>query len=114
MPNPTIQHPSLGVPFAAVSFGDAGENAVAVSHTNPLPQLDHGYRNVRSLVANTLVTPGQAVLIDCSVDGRINLEMVGGAQIALTVSAGLVILPLVVQRYVSSGTTATFSAWVLD
>lgn len=114
MTNPIIEHPSRAVPFVALSYGEAGEPAVAVSPSNPLPLLDHGYRNARPLVANTMQIPGQAVLIDCQADGKINLELASGAQLAFSISAGLLILPFVVQRYLSSGTTAQVSVWVID
>lgn len=114
MTNPIIEHPSRAVPFVALSFGEAGQPATAVSPANPLPLLDHGYRNARPLVANTLQTPGQAVLIDCQADGKINLELASGAQLAFSISAGLLILPFVVQRYLSTGTTAQVSVWVID
>jgi hypothetical protein len=114
MPNPNIDHPSRAVPFVAVAFGDAGQAAVAVSRTNPLPSIEQAYSHARALTANVLVTPGISVLIDCAGDGKINLELTDGTQLAITVSAGLTILPFAVQRFVSTNTTAVFSAWVMD
>lgn len=114
MTNPIIEHPSRAVPFVALSYGEAGQPATAVSSSNPLPLLDHGYRNARALAPNVLQAPGQAVLIDCQSDGKIALELASGAQITLSISAGLLILPFVVQRYLSAGTTAQVSVWVID
>ena len=114
MPNPVIEHPSRAVPFVALAYGDSGAEAVAVSATNPIPSRDRPYRDARGLVANTVVTPGQAVLVDCAGEGKIAFELASGTQVLITVPAGLVILPLAAQRFLSAGTTAQFSAWVLD
>lgn len=110
MPNPIIQHPSSTIPFVALAYGDAGQEAQAVSPSNPIPSIDRPYRDARALVANTLVTPGQAVLVDCSQQGKIAFELASGTQILLTVPAGLAFLPLAAQRFLSAGTTALFAA----
>jgi hypothetical protein len=61
-----------------------------------------------------VVTAGGAVLIDCSAEGFIKFELAGGGQLRFTVPAGLLVLPLAVQRFLADTTTAQFSAWVLN
>ncbi|MDE2595391.1 MAG: hypothetical protein KGL44_00790 [Sphingomonadales bacterium] len=114
MPNPQINHPSLSVPFVALAFGAAGDAAVPVTPASGLPMREAPYAAARALAANTVVTPGRAVMADCSVAGPAVLELADASQITLTLPAGLLILPLAVQRFLAAGTTAVFSAWVLD
>ena len=118
MPNPQIIHPSTTVPFAAMSFGDTGDVAKAVSSANPLPTLDRPYRAARALTANTVIAAGSAVLVDCTVAGTVQFEFAdagaGVTTLTINVPAGLAILPLAAQRFLSAASTASFSAWVLD
>ncbi len=118
MPNPQILHPSSSVPLAAMSFGDTGDIAKAVSPANPLPTLDRPYRGARPLVANTAIAAGSAVLVDCLVAGSVQFEFAdagaGVTTLTVNVPAGLAILPFAAQRFLSAGSTASFNAWVLD
>ena len=118
MPNPQILHPSSAVPLAAMSFGETGDIAKAVSPANPLPTLDRPYRGARALVANTAIAAGSAVLVDCLVAGTVQFEFAdsgaGVSTVSITIPAGLAILPFAAQRFLSAGSTANFNAWVLD
>lgn len=116
MPNPQISHPNGAVPFVALSYGDSGANAVAVTATTGLPMREQPYRAARALVANTVVTPaGSALMVDCTVAGAIAIELAdAGGQVIVNLPVGLAILPLAAQRFLTTGTTALFNAWVLD
>ena len=111
---PLIRHPAKFVPLTAIATGEPGFAAVPVSAGNPLPCTEKPLTAVRALVTGTVVTPGSVVLIDCSADGKIVLELADGSQLPLSFSAGVTLLPLAVRSIAESGTTASFNAWVLD
>ena len=112
--NPLIRHPAKFVPLTAIATGEAGTAAVPISSANPLPCAEKSLSAVRALIPGTNVTPGTVVLIDCSLDGKIVLELVDGSQLPLSFAAGVTMLPLAVRSIAESGTTASFNAWVLD
>ncbi|MXP47732.1 hypothetical protein GRI43_10095 [Altererythrobacter luteolus] len=111
---PYIRHPAKFVPLTAIATGESGSAAVPISNANPLPCAEKPLAAVRALIPGTNVAPGSVVLIDCSIDGTVVLELVDGSQLPLSFSAGVTMLPLAVRSIAEAGTTASFNAWVLD
>lgn len=109
-----IRHPAKFVPYSAVAIGAPGEPAIAITPATPLPSSDQPFRNAQALAFDVAVTPGLGLLVDCAASGVVVLEFAGGAQIALTMSPGITLLPFAVTQILSVGTTATLSAWVLS
>ncbi len=112
--HPTIRHPANYVPLAAVAIGNVNTQAVPVSSDNPFPCSDQPLTSIRALAPDTPVDPGLALLVDCSAAGKIVLEFADATQLPLSFSPGVTMLPFSIRNVISTGTTATFTAWVLD
>ncbi len=111
---PIIRHPAKYVPLSAVAIGENNAEAQPVSAANPFPCVDKPLSAIRALIADTVVTPGNAVLVDCSTGGTINLQLSDESQLPLTFAPGVTLMPFAVRAVSSVGTTAQFNAWVLD
>ena len=109
-----VHQPSRYVPLAAVATRSASGNAEPISPANPIPCSEMPLASVRALVADTVIEPGLALLVDCSTGGMLNLELADGTQLPLAFAPGLTLLPFAVRQRLSLGTTAIDNAWVLD
>ena len=113
-PLPPVRHPARFVPLSAIATGEPGEAAVSVGPANPIPSREQPLRGARSLGADTPVTAGLALLVDCSAGGQSTFTLEDGSILTLTLSPGLTLLPLAVTGYAAADLTASFNAWVLD
>lgn len=111
---PPIRHPARFVPVTALATGDVGAPALPVGAANPLPCREQPYVAVRELAPDAAVTPGIALLVDCSAGGAASLVLASGTVLTLTFSPGITLLPLAVSLLSSTGLTAVLDAWVLD
>ena len=111
---PLIRHPAKYVPLTALATGNPEGSAIPISPDNPFPCSDQPLASIRALIADAQTAPGLAILVDCSNSGKIVLEFADGSQLPLSFSAGVTMLPFAVSSVVSTGTTATFNAWLLD
>lgn len=113
-PVPSIRHPSAYVPLSALATGALGDQARPVTPENPVPNSEQPYRDARALLADAPISEGKALLVDCSAGGLVDLILAGGANLQMTFSPGITLLPFAVTGYSAGGTTAAIRAWVLD
>lgn len=113
-PLPPIRHPARFVPLSALATGEVDAPAEPVTAANPLPCREPPFTAVRELVPGASVTPGVAVLMDCSSGGLASFTLASGSSLSLTVSPGLTLLPLAVASLAAADLTADLTAWVLD
>lgn len=109
----TIHHPAKYIPLTALAIGVEGANGVPVSQDLPLPCSEKPLSAARALIPDTAVTPGLAVLVDCSSAGKIVFRMVDETLLPLTFAPGVTMLPFAVSGIEAAGTSAEFQAWVL-
>ncbi|WCT73628.1 hypothetical protein PQ455_18790 [Sphingomonas naphthae] len=106
---PVVATPSSIVTEQVVAYGAVGSAPTAVDPTHPLPVADCPYRGATAMTIGAEQTPGRAILIDCSVAGRVALKLADDTTLTVPAGAGLAILPFAVKAVLASGTTATAS-----
>lgn len=111
---PQVRTPARFVPLAAIAMQGPDGSAIPITANNPLPAGDKPLGTVRALSADAPTQPGRAVLVDCSAQGIITLEMADGTQLPISFNPGLTLLPFAIRARRSLGTTAQANAWVLD
>jgi hypothetical protein len=79
-----------------------------------IPVYQAGYTTAVALVADAAAVPaGKATFLAVTVAGNVHLTLAGGGTITLPVAVGLTTLPFSTVGLLSSGTTATLTAYVV-